>query len=81
MKAEKKEKLRSRSDGKKIGETVKTLNIINLVVICGGFALYILNLNPLTTRIGQALIFAGAFAVILTIVFQLLAVSKMKKGK
>jgi len=81
MKAEKKAQLRSRSDGKKIGETVKTINIINLVVICGGFGLYLLNLSPLATRIGQSLVFAGAFAVILTIMFQLMMASKMKKGK
>ena len=80
MKAEKKARLRTRSDSQKIGETVRTINIINLIVICGGFALYILNLNSLTTRIGQALVFAGAFAVILTIGFQLLAASKMKRG-
>jgi len=81
MKAEKKEKLRNQSDSKKIGETVRTINIINLVVICGGFALYLLNLSPLTTKIGQALIFAGAFAVVLTIVFQMLAASKMKQRR
>jgi hypothetical protein len=81
MKAEKKAQLRSRSDGKKIGETVKTINIINLVVICGGFGLYLLNINETATRIGQALVFAGAFAVILTIMFQLMMASKMKKGK
>ena len=81
MKAEKKAQLRSRSDGKKIGETVKTINIINLVVICGGFGLYLLNINETATRIGQALVFAGAFAVILTIMFQLMIASKMKKGK
>jgi hypothetical protein len=81
MKAEKKAKLRQQSDSKKIGESIRTINIINLIVICGGFALYILNLSPLTTKIGQALVFAGAFAVILTIVFQMLMASKMKQRK
>jgi len=81
MKEEKKAKLRSRSDNKRIGETVRTINIINLVIICGGFALYLLNLSPLTVKIGQALVLAGACAVVITIIFQMLAASKLKQGR
>lgn len=79
--AEKKAKIRSKSQGKQITETVKTVNIINLVIIVGGFFLMILNLSPLMTRIGQGLIFAGAFIIVLTIVFQLLMANKMRSGK
>lgn len=81
MKAEKKAQVRSKSQSRQINETVKTVNIINLVIIAGGFFLMILNLSPLMTRIGQGLVFAGAFIVILTIVFQLLMANKMRSGK
>lgn len=79
MKEEKKAQLRNRSDSKKLGETVRTVNIINLVVICGGFLLLVLNISPLMNKIGQGLVIAGALLIILTIVFQLMAASKMKK--
>ncbi|WNY29089.1 hypothetical protein MmiEs2_13050 [Methanimicrococcus stummii] len=81
MNAEKKAKVRSKSQGKQITETVKTINIINLVIIVGGFFLMILNLSPLMTKIGQGLIMAGAFLIVLTIVFQLMLASKMRSGK
>jgi len=80
MKAEKKAQLRNKAQGKQIGETVKTVNIINLVIIVGGFALLVLNISPLMTKIGQGLVFAGAFLIILTIIFQLLLASKMRTG-
>jgi hypothetical protein len=80
MKAEKKAQLRNKAQGKQIGETVKTINIINLVIIVGGFALLVLNISPLMTKIGQGLVFAGAFLIILTIIFQLLLASKMRTG-
>ena len=81
MKAEKKAQLRSKAQGKQIGETVKTVNIINLVIIVAGFALLVLDLSPMMTKIGQGLVFAGAFLVILTIVFQLMLVNKMRSGR
>lgn len=81
MNAEKKAKIRSKSQGKQINETVKTINIINLVIIVGGFFLLMLDLSPLMTKIGQGLVFAGAFIVVLTIVFQLMMANKMRSGK
>lgn len=81
MNAEKKAKIRSKSQGKQISETVKTINIINLVIIVGGFLLLILDISPLMTKIGQGLVFAGAFIVVLTIVFQLMLANKMRSGK
>ncbi|MDL2261380.1 hypothetical protein LJC08_04020 [Methanimicrococcus sp. OttesenSCG-928-J09] len=81
MNAEKKAKIRSKSQGKQINETVKTINIINLVIIVGGFFLMILDLSPMMTKIGQGLIFAGAFLVVLTIIFQLMMANKMRSGK
>lgn len=81
MNAEKKAKIRSKSQEKQITETVKTVNIITLVIIVCGFFLMILNSGPLITRIGQGLIFAGAFIIVLTIVFQLLMANKMRRGK
>ncbi|WNY24085.1 hypothetical protein MmiHf6_14140 [Methanimicrococcus hongohii] len=81
MNAEKKEQIRSKSQGKQISETVKTVNIINLVIIVGGFFLMILNYSELMTRIGQGLIMAGAFLILLTIIFQVMMASKMRRGK
>ncbi|MDR2944199.1 MAG: hypothetical protein LBU81_03830 [Methanosarcinales archaeon] len=81
MNAEKKAKIRSQTQGKQVTKTVKTVNIINLVIISGGFLLMMLNFSPLMTRIGRRLIFAGAFIIVLTIVFQLLMANKMRTGK
>lgn len=81
MNAEKKAQVRNKAQNKQIGETVKTVNIINLVVVVGGFFLMILNYNELMTKIGQTLVFAGAFLIILTVVFQLLMANKMRKGR
>jgi hypothetical protein len=81
MKAEKKAQIKNRAQGKQINETVKTVNIINLVVVVGGFTLLILDLSPTMTRIGQGLVFAGAFLIILTIVFQMMLASKMRGGR
>ncbi|MDV0445825.1 hypothetical protein MmiAt1_14220 [Methanimicrococcus sp. At1] len=80
MNAEKKARVKSRSQGKQINETVKTINIINLVIVVGGFLLMILDLSPLMTKIGQGLVFAGAFIIVLTIVFQLMMANKMRKA-
>jgi len=79
MNEEKKAQLRTKSNNKKIGETVKTVNIINLVIVCGGFLLLVLNISELMNKVGQGLVVAGALLVILTIVFQLTAASKMRK--
>ncbi|MDY0266390.1 MAG: hypothetical protein RBQ94_01900 [Methanimicrococcus sp.] len=79
MKAEKKEKMRAKAQGKQIGETVKTINIINLVIIIGGFFLTLLNYSPLLTKIGQGLVFAGSFLILLTIIFQIMAANKLRK--
>lgn len=81
MNAEKKAKVRSKAQGKQITETFKTVNIINLVIIVGGFFLMVLDYSELMTRIGQGLIFAGALIIMLTIVFQLLMANKMRSGK
>ena len=79
MKAEKKEKMRARAQGKQVGETVKTINIINLVIIVCGFFLMILNYSPMMTKIGQGLVFAGSFLILLTIIFQIMTANKMRK--
>jgi hypothetical protein len=80
MKADKKAKIRSRAQGKKISETVKTINIVNLVMIASGFFLMILNYNDLLTQIGQGLVMAGALLIMMTIVFQIMMANKMRRG-
>ncbi|MDR0767342.1 MAG: hypothetical protein LBE57_02680 [Methanosarcinales archaeon] len=80
MKADKKARIKNKAQGRKINETVKTINIVNLVIIVAGFFLMILNYNELLTRIGQGLIMAGALLIMMTIVFQIMMANKMRRG-
>ncbi|MCL2862877.1 MAG: hypothetical protein FWE54_02120 [Methanimicrococcus sp.] len=81
MNEEKKAKLRNRSNNKKINETIRTINIVNLAIICGGFLLMVLNTSERLNQIGQGLIIAGALLIFFTIVFQVMMASKMRRGK
>ena len=80
MKKEKREQMKNRSRDKQIGEKVRIINIISFIVACIGFALLMLDKNPMLTRIGNALIIAGAVSIVLTIAFQAITASKMRKG-
>ncbi|WNY25830.1 hypothetical protein [Methanolapillus millepedarum] len=81
MKSEKKEKIKSRQQVAQLGESVRILNIINLVVIVGGVLLYYFSTGALMTKIGSGLIMAGAIMVVATIVIQLYFTSKLRKKK
>ncbi|MCL2550075.1 MAG: hypothetical protein FWE78_03995 [Methanimicrococcus sp.] len=73
--------MRTRSQNKKIGETVRTVNIVSLVIICGGFLLLLLDISELMNKIGQSLIVGCVVLIVLTIIFQMMAASKMRKMK
>jgi len=81
MNEEKKAQMRTRSQNKKIGETVRTVNIVSLVIICGGFLLLLLDISELMNKIGQSLIVGCVVLIVLTIIFQMMAASKMRKMK
>ncbi|WNY27675.1 hypothetical protein [Methanolapillus ohkumae] len=81
MNAEKKAKLKTRQQERQLGESVRILNIINLVIMVGGVLLYMLNISPLMTQIGTGLIIAGSVMIVATIAIQLLTASKMRKKK
>jgi uncharacterized membrane protein len=81
VKKEKIEKMRSMQQGKKMGETIRTFSLINLFIIGGGLVLVMLNMNPVTTKIGNGLVIAGAILVILTVVFQIILTVKMRKER
>ena len=79
MKKEKIEQIRSRQKGKKIGNTIRTLSLINLAVIAIGFLLFTFVANPTLSRIGEGLIIAGGVSVFFTIVYQIAMTARIKK--
>jgi len=81
MNEEKKAQMRTKSQNKKIGDSIRKVNIFSLVVISIGFLIFILNINETTNKIGQGLIIGCMFLIILTIFYQMIASSKMKKMK
>ncbi|MDV0446863.1 hypothetical protein MsAg5_07250 [Methanosarcinaceae archaeon Ag5] len=81
MKAEKKAKIRSRQQQAQLGESVRILNLINLVVIVGGVLLYYFSKSDLMTKIGTGLIVAGGIMILMTIGIQMYYGTKMRKAK
>jgi len=81
MNEEKKAQLRTKSQNKKIGETVRVVNIVCLIVICGSFLLMYLDISEMMNKVGQSLVIGGVVLIVLTILFQLMAASKMRNMK
>ena len=81
MNEEKKAQLRTKSQNKKIGDSIRKVNIFSFVVISIGFLLFILDINETTNKIGQSLIVGCMFLIILTIFYQMITSSKMRKMK
>jgi len=80
MKKEKIEQIRSRQKGKKIGNTIRTLSLINLVVIAIGFLLFtFFSANLTLSRIGEGFIIAGGVSVFFTIVYQIVMTARIRK--
>ncbi|MCL2141487.1 MAG: hypothetical protein FWH46_01195 [Methanimicrococcus sp.] len=79
MKKEKIEQMRSRQKGKKIGDTIRTISIINLIVIGIGFLLFNFSTDPTLQMVGNGLVIAGGVSVFFTIVYQIIMTAKMRK--